>query len=513
MSVLLKHLRLLVFLGIVLFILSGIQTYRVYSEVKPETVKAIRGDVVQQISITGKAKAVQEVDLAFQTGGTIEAVNVRVGSRVTIGDVLATLDKGEMHATLRESEANRDAEAAKLADLQSGARPEDVAILEARVASARADFVDAEYRLSNSFRDAYTSADDAVRNKADQFMDSSGGDFDLRISPPDFELIARIERNREALNPIFPEWARMNSAVVSLEAGGKAAEYLRQVQSYLSELSQAANDSNVTSTLSQTTMSTYKADLSLARVAIDNAIADLQTALAAYRATDAAITVAERTLASEEAGSTKLSLDAQAARVKQFEAQIANVRAQLSRALLISPITGVVTKQNAEVGEVGVAGSPLVSVISDADLEIEAYVPEISIGKVEIGNRVEIVFDAFPDDRFTGSVAAIEPAETVIDGVANFKVTVALVEKDPRLRRGLTADLTIIRASRENVVYLPEFVLERSESGVTVQKMINGKVFAVPITTGMRGENGTTEILSGVAEGDIIVVPFVGAEE
>ncbi len=500
------------FVLVALLALSGIvYAVSVMQRETPPSVIVSRAAVVQQVSVTGKAKAVQEVDLAFQAGGTITSVQARVGSRVTLGDVLAQLDEEEMRAKLREAEANRDAEAAKLADLKSGARAEDVAVYEARRDSARSSMADAGRELTIALRNAYTSADDAIDTKSDRFFDYSGGDYVLLIEPPDRVLVQSIESVRESLEAVFIKWESVYSAPLSLEGASASLQFLKQVQSFLLELSQAVNAPNASTAFTTSTLTTYRADLSLARATIDTAIANVQNALSAYRSSSADVEIAERTLESEKAGSTALALDAQAARVKQYEAQVANIIAQLSKANLISPITGVVTRQDAKIGQIARAGEPLVSVISDADLEIEANVPEISIGKVTIGNAVKVVFDAFPEETFDGSVAAIEPAETIIDGVTNYKITIALAQKDARLRRGLTADLTIIRGSREGVLVLPEYTITRDGNRASVTVLRKGARRDITIQTGMKGENGATEIVSGLAEGDEVLLPFAAS--
>ncbi len=502
------YVRLTLTIALLLCIGGGIYVYRSYAR-EPETVIMVtRGDVTKQVSVTGKARAVQEVDLAFQTGGTIQTVQARVGSRVLSGDILAVLNTAEMQAALNEALASRDAEVATLGDLSNGARPEDLAVLQAKLESARLSEIDATSELRNALRNAYTVADDAVHNKADRLIDMSGRTPTLRITPPDLMLVLSIERTRGELDPLFTSWEALSNLDPTLSLGISVLNNLEKVQSYLAALSQAANASNASTDLSDSDISTYRVNLASARNAIESSLSEVQGALAAVRNASSAVSIAERTLLSEKAGSTELALLAQEARVKQFDAQVESIRAQLTRANLVAPISGVVTRQSAKVGQVAHAGETLISVISDADLEIEAYVPEISIGKVEVGNAARIAFDAFQDEVFDGVVAEIEPAETVIDGVTNFKVTVALTRKDPRLRRGLTADITIVSARRNNVLIVPEYVVERHDGVSYVLVRREEGTSLEPVALGLKGDDGAIEVLSGLREGDAVVVPL-----
>jgi HlyD family secretion protein len=149
--------------------------------------------------------------------------------------------------------------------------------------------------------------------------------------------------------------------------------------------------------------------------------------------------------------------------------------------------------------------TPIVSVISDADLEIEANVPEVDIGKLNPGNPVSITFDAFPNETFSGSISYIDPAETIIDGVVNFKITIAFAAPSGSVRSGLTANLAIESARKDDVLFLPQFAIIEDSRGAFVQKVINDVIQEIPVTTGLRGHDGNVEIVSGVLESDSVV--------
>jgi multidrug efflux pump subunit AcrA (membrane-fusion protein) len=142
---------------------------------------------------------------------------------------------------------------------------------------------------------------------------------------------------------------------------------------------------------------------------------------------------------------------------------------------------------------------------SEGRLEIEANVPEVDIGKVAAGNIVRITIDAFPNETFTGKVRYIDPAETVVDGVTNFKIKVDFDTVDKRLKSGLTANLTIETLKKDNVVILPLYAISENASGTFVQKREGDKTILVPVTIGLRGYDGKVEILSGVQAGEVVL--------
>ncbi len=197
----------------------------------------------------------------------------------------------------------------------------------------------------------------------------------------------------------------------------------------------------------------------------------------------------------------------QQARVAQFEAQVQSSSALLAKATLVSPITGVITKYDTKAGEIVTTGTPLISVISDNDLQIDANVSEVNIGKLAIGNQVAITFDAFPGKTFTGSVIYIDPGETIVDGVVNYKVTITFDQADQQVKSGLTANLIVQTAKKDDVIKVPQYAIIKKDNQLFVDK-VEGKIITqVPVTIGFNGNDGSVEVLSGINVGDVIQVP------
>lgn len=265
----------------------------------------------------------------------------------------------------------------------------------------------------------------------------------------------------------------------------------------MDKVAQAINNQSSSSNVSQATLDGYKADISSARTNINTAISNITTA-------KANLASAEGVLSLKQKGSTPEAIQTQEAKVAQFEASVESAQAQLAKMTLRSPIYGTVTVEDAKMGEIVTPGKSVISIISDNDLEMEANVSEVSIGKVTEGNPVVITFDAFPGETFNGTVSKIEPAETIIDGVVNYKVTVAFAEQYSQVKSGLTSRLEIMTAVKKDVLAVPQYALIKKDSGTFVSKQ-TGKVFIeTPVTIGITGQDGSVEILSGLSEGDII---------
>ena len=218
------------------------------------------------------------------------------------------------------------------------------------------------------------------------------------------------------------------------------------------------------------------------------------------------VTQLQAQLALKQAGSTQSNLDAQQAQVEAAQASVASVQAKLSNSEIIAPISGVITQQDAKIGQVASPGSPLVSIISDGNFEVDAEVPETDVGKLAVGNITNMTFDAFPGETFTGKVFYIDPAETIESGVVDYKIKVSFDKVDPRMKSGLTANLDIQTKTDANALILPQYAILVNDQGASVETLgPKNVVVTTPVTLGIQDENGNAEVLTGVTAGEQVL--------
>ncbi len=461
-----------------------------------KTVEVIRGTVEQTVSVTGKVKPAKDAKLSFEKGGRIAMVYHRVGDRVGAGEALVALENGDISAQLAQAKAIVRAEEAKLSELKSGTRQEDLQISRTEVQNAVND-------ATNDIKNGYQSADDAIRNKVDQFMlNPRSSTPQLSFAVNDFQLKTDIESNRLMLEGTLTSWKTSVSALNGTSDVSRfiieAKTNLRSVQAFLDKVAFAVNALTTSSTLSQTTIDAYKAAISTART-------NVTTALGTISASEEKLANANSKLSLKVAGSTADQIKAQEAGLDAAQASVSNLEAQFAKTIIRSPILGIVTKQDAKRGEIASPAVPLVAVISDALYEIEANIPEADIAKVKIGYLARVTLDAYGSDvAFTAVITEINPAETVIDGVPTYTTKLQFKENDPRIKSGMTANTDIAGEKKEDVLFIPGRVIT-AKAGVKTVTVVEGEsVREVTITTGLRGSNGNVEILSGLSEGEMV---------
>lgn len=470
----------------------------------------VRGILTQEINVTGKLKAVRSVDLAFEHSGKIAGVYVKIGERVTPGMLMVSLESADLVADRKEQEAVIAGEIAKLDELKKGTRPEEILLQETKVNNMKLSLEGAYRNAYDKIQDAYTKTDDAVRSKSDQlFSNPRSPTPHFNYSFADSVLLSSLEQDRVALESKLNDWRTSLAILLTRDRFGvereRASVYLASVKVFIDKMALAVTSLAPSTSLSQAAIDGYKSDISTARTNVNTAIANLTAADEKIRDADSALKIAQQELELKKAGSTFEAVLAQESKVRQAQAKLESISAGLAKMSLRSPLTGVVTKLEADPGEIAQVNSILVSLISDAALEIEANIPEVDVGQLKVENRVRVVFDALPGEIFSGAVGYIDPAETVIDGVVNFRTTVFLDASNPQFKSGYTANLSIETDKKENVLLLPQIALIERDNGVYVKKQEGGAIREVKIITGLRGPGGIVEILSGLSEGDEVL--------
>jgi RND family efflux transporter MFP subunit len=190
------------------------------------------------------------------------------------------------------------------------------------------------------------------------------------------------------------------------------------------------------------------------------------------------------------------------------EAQVREARVNLSYATITAPISGVIGSVTTQEGETVAAGlnAPTFVVIVDLDrLQVNAFVDEVDIGKVAIGQRVTFNVDAFPAQDFTGSVAAIYPSATIQDNVVKYVVAIAVDDEDRGLLRPEMTASVRIQLETRNVLAIPARAI-RQDAGRTVVHVVSGETTEIrPIRIGWR-DGPWAEIADGLSEGERILL-------
>lgn len=204
-----------------------------------------------------------------------------------------------------------------------------------------------------------------------------------------------------------------------------------------------------------------EAEVERLRVQVD----DARTKLA--RARDLS---AKELIPGTELETAEVNLRAAQAQLRSAEAQVTQSRASLNQAqvnlqhtVIGAPIDGIVISRNVDVGQTVAASmqAPTLFVIA-ADLtkmKVNANIDEADVGRIRPGQRVTFRVDAFPADDFTGAVSQIRLQPTTVQNVVTYATVIDVPNEDLRLKPGMTANVSIEIARRDDVLRVPNLAL------------------------------------------------------
>ncbi len=487
--------------SVVLGLLSALVIFLLSNQKQNLAVQAAENrSLIAAVSATGQVKASEEVDLAFGKSGTIAAVYADVGQAVRKGQTIAALQAGDLQGQLAQAKATLAQNQIKLDELQNAGSASASSDVSASIANNR-------QTVADKLRTAYTSLDSAEKLYIDQFFKNlstnpifgatiSQGNGSYTIQPQDANLEQKINGEREDLDRALSSWADANKNLNddnSIQAAeNQATIAINAAGALLSDIADVLNSYTPSDATSKAVYDSYRANVATARAAVDSASSGILTAKEAYTSAQSAV------------GPYSISL-AQA-NVQNAQGAVQIIQAQIQNAVIVAPFDGVVSRQDAKVGQTASPGQTLVGVISNQKFEVDAQIAENDIGKIAVGQNAKISLDTYgPSVLFDASVSQIDPAETITDGVGTYKVTLTFTNDDPRIHSGMTANASIMIGSKDNALSVPSSAIIRKGSDTFVLVENPDKTFAEKqVVVGIESTDGWSEITSGLNQGDMI---------
>ena len=231
-------------------------------------------------------------------------------------------------------------------------------------------------------------------------------------------------------------------------------------------------------------------------------------------------------VSADEFESNRLNYEKARQSVASSQESVRKAETNLGYATITSPIDGVVLSKSVEEGQTVAASfntPELFTIAQDlTNMRVIADIDEADIGGVKEGQRVSFTVDAFPDDKFEGSVTQVRQQATTSSNVVTYEVVISAPNNDLKLKPGLTANVTIFTMEKDNILALPSKALRFTPNEALLkgdQQIVDveapAKVWTLEDNTfkAHRVETGVsngmmTEIVSGVKEGTEILVDF-----
>jgi multidrug efflux pump subunit AcrA (membrane-fusion protein) len=465
-----------------------------------QTATVETGSIVLSASGTGTLISSSEWQLGFEGTGTLTELNVSVGDHVQEGDVLAKIDDTSAQQQLQQAQLN-------LAALTG---PEAVASAQQALATAQNDLKSAKYTYSVAQQGNRASKETIAAQEgkvllAKKALDKARRNFSGGTPNDHDSAQAAIDLNNAQL--------AYNSAVRTLGwyTGKPTAEDQAQMQAAV--------------------------DLAQAQVDANQALVDALTGNAS-------------------AADQNAPVNADLLKLRQAQLDVQTAQTAVDDTVLKAPITGTIVSVNGTVGQ-PVESSTIITLADLTHPTLQVNFDETDLSQVQVNNPVNVTFDAYPNQTFTGKITQVEPQLVTVEGYQTVQAVVVLdtgsnngtspaasagssgsatssrsattgrsaastvttasadpaatatPTNSPQLFLGLNATVQVISAEARNVLLVPiEAVHELAPNSYGVFVMVNGQPQLRVVNVGLESLT-SAEITSGLQAGDVVTTGVV----
>jgi HlyD family secretion protein len=414
-----------------------------------ETATVTQGDIVITADGSGEIVPAAELELAFRTNGVLAEVMVEVGDVMEKGDLVARLEIDELERAVAEADVDVQLARLDLAEVQDGPSEAELADAEAALRDAEAELVLAQ--------DSY---EETLDSNLDTAAEREKAQYDWYVSNYQKQKAAF-----EAGDLSQSDHDHAMNAMMTAEGRWKTA-----INEAVTEQIQAANR------------------VDQARSAVNQAQEALEL------------------LESEPLTDTLIRAELEVDQTLMAREQ---ARANLEAAQLYAPFSGTVMEIAATVGEQVGTGTSILTLADLQDPLLCFWVEETDMSSVVVGNRVSIVFEAFPDDVFSGEIVNVEPVLVTVDNTSAVQAwaSIDLGDQNVSLLSGMSAEVEVIAAETRGALLVPVEALRETSPGQYAVFVVrpDGELEMRAVVLGLR-DPVNAEVLDGLELGDIVSV-------
>ena len=490
---------------------------------KLETELVEKRTLVESISATGTITSAGSKSVTTDvTGVEVVEINVEVGDMVSEGDILCTLDTTDLELDLADaqtalsvtqqttqinvSEAQRsltEAEASRDIDLERANQD---------VADAWNDYLMALTDLEEA-EDAYNDAQAATISKSGEYELSkskmeeaeeamtnaavgagTGGTYETQFSVEVKALQEYIKGQSlsnlpGALDKLYLSNTELQtySSSTIVDSTAMSTDQATAIDGYLGTLKglqtayQSASSADAAYQQAQAEYQTLQAETtewqnkyntakqteSSCETAYEQAITAADSKLDVYnqkvRSQEDTVRNSDSTVSTKESNLETTQLNATTVGTSEKK-QIRQYEDQIESCTVAAPISGMITEVNVEVGD-SYAGSTIVTIEDTSAYEVSVEISEYDINKVEVGQKVVVKTNATGEEELSGTVKEIAPRATEGSSEVTYTVVTSIDTPCKELKMDMTAKLSIILESKENVLTVPYDAVQEDEEG------------------------------------------------
>ena len=412
-----------------------------------------KGNLDISVPASGTVVSHRSSDLHFALPGKVSYINVEVGDTVSEGQILAGVDSRNLERAVKIAEIALEQAELNLATLLKTSDEHDIELAEYSIKEA-------QQALSvSTLNRELAAAQAALSNRiAREIRD------DIR------QAYLEFQKTLERYNLPYAYGAGVNAA--NMEAEGNVG------------------------------VTALKGNF------------NIQQAESSWWATYSALQQSEKTLSDLIDNIDSNRIEQTELQIEQAQLNVDQARQRLGESVIIAPYNGTVAAINITEGLAAPFGSPnkkpAIVILDNYTQFTDVSIDEIDIGKVQTGQLVEIVLDAYSDVTLPGVVKEIEEVPSNITGIISYKVRISIEDKmSTQPRDGMTASVFIKTRTVEDIILIPNWAIRTdqttSETYVYCHCLVEGTPQRTIIETGVRNDS-FTQVISGLEEGSIVAL-------
>ena len=484
--------------------------------------------ITQSISVSAETKPSDKAEVSPMTSGVVVAIYSKEGDWVNAGQTIVQLEQDQ---TLRVAYNNAQT---NLINTKASA-VQDIKIAEIAIETAEISLNNAEKLLSNTgisneqaVKDAYVNALNTARSAILTGVNSLVSLTDIQYQYFRYDN-SIAEKKADAVYALLgkDDAGLFASQFIGQLNGGVKLQVeetiddptnekidnimlnivpaMRKVREALSELRFSMDEEQTTST--------EKANIDMARNSVEVSLTSLSASMQAITNTKLSKTIGNDSaqFTYDNAKKQLESANAQLASIKEktelqivvAQGQLNYVQAQLDNTTITAPISGVIDRVRIETGEMAMTGKPVVSIVNIGSIKVELALTEFDIGKVVVGQEVEIKLAAYPDEKFIGNVYHVG---SVADATSKkFPVKIQIRNKGGRIKAGMIAEVNIIVEQQDNILVIPQTAIFIEGAKEKVYLVNNDNKIVIREIATEKVDGNKIKVTEGLSAGDRIV--------
>jgi len=553
---------------LIILILGGYFGYKKFVKKEGETryiLAAVeKGTLIISVSGSGQISAEDKVDIKPKVNGEVSAIFVEKGEEVKTGKLIMKLDDTDFQKAVRDAETSLETAKLELDKLLEP--PDELTLLQAEnsLVQAKESKQKAEDNLEKAYEDGFNTISNAfldlptvmaglqdilfgddfsrIQSNINYYTDTTKI-YDERVFQYEKDAYDRYQSARKAYDQNFADYksaSRYSDKVAieelinqTYETTKTIAEAVKSannlIQFYKDKLTERDLKPDPLADSHLLSLNTYTGKtnshllnlLSIKRTIED----DKESILNAERS----IEEKEKSLAKLKAGPDELDIRAKKIAIQQKEDNLLTAKENLAKCAIYAPFNGLISDIKVKKGDSVSSGTALASIITKQKIA-EITLNEVDAVKVKIDRKTTLTFDALPDLTLTGKVVEVDTVGIVNQGVVNYGVKIALDNEDERIKPGMSVTADVITDAKTDVLVLPNsavktqggvYYVELVEADEKLSQQLLANVAGVilpksptsqPVEVGLSNDT-STEIVSGLKEGDIVVSSIISSTQ